>query len=193
MQASQTFPSAINLYKHHKLEQESQICWLLLKLRWSISSWGMITQRDLLKPLTYKSLRDPDAILKLQILVLLHWLALSNHLMVMLQMSGDLTDDRSTLVQVMAWCRQATSHYLSPCWTRSRPQWVKSQPCPYIIISLIFDSYHHSWTRLTHLRMENYNKFLSMWEVNNFSFIHSLIYWSIHLFHWFIHLFFIKY
>ena len=31
----------------------------------------------------------------------------------------DLTDDKSTLVQVMAWCRQATSHYLSQCWPRS--------------------------------------------------------------------------
>ena len=30
----------------------------------------------------------------------------------------DLTDDKSTLVQVMAWCRQATSHYLSQCWPR---------------------------------------------------------------------------
>ena len=46
-------------------------------------------------------------------------------------MSLDLTDDKSTLVQVMAWCRQATSHYLSQCWLRSlspygvtRPQWV---------------------------------------------------------------------
>ena len=35
------------------------------------------------------------------------------------------------MVQVMAWCRQATSHYLSQCWPRSmspngvtRPQWV---------------------------------------------------------------------
>ena len=44
----------------------------------------------------------------------------------------DFTDDQSTLVQVMAWCRQATSHYLSQCWPRSqlpngvtRPQWVK--------------------------------------------------------------------
>ena len=43
----------------------------------------------------------------------------------------DLTDDKSTLVQVMAWCRQAPSHYLSQCWPRSmspygviRPQWV---------------------------------------------------------------------
>ena len=25
----------------------------------------------------------------------------------------DLTDGKSTLVQAMAWCRQATSHYLS--------------------------------------------------------------------------------
>ena len=46
-------------------------------------------------------------------------------------MSLDLTDDKSTLVQVMAWCRQATSHYLNQCWPRSlspygvtRPQWV---------------------------------------------------------------------
>ena len=45
----------------------------------------------------------------------------------------DLTDDKSTLVQVMAWCHQATSHYLSQCWPRSmspngvaRPQWVSS-------------------------------------------------------------------
>ena len=44
-----------------------------------------------------------------------------------------LTDDKSTLVQVMAWCRQATSHYLSQCWPRfmspccvTRPQWVNA-------------------------------------------------------------------
>ena len=48
-------------------------------------------------------------------------------------MSLDITHDKSTLVQVMAWCRQATSHYLSQCWLRSlspygitRPQWVKT-------------------------------------------------------------------
>ena len=46
-------------------------------------------------------------------------------------MSLDITDDKSTLVQVMAWCCQATSHYLSQCWPRSLspygvtgPQWV---------------------------------------------------------------------
>ena len=31
-------------------------------------------------------------------------------------MSLDLTDDNSTLVQVMALCLQATSHYMSQCW-----------------------------------------------------------------------------
>ena len=50
-------------------------------------------------------------------------------------MSLDFTNDQSTLVQVMAWCRQATSHYLSQCWPRSllplpfgvtSPQWVNT-------------------------------------------------------------------
>ena len=52
---------------------------------------------------------------------------------VLLWMSLYLIDDKSTLVQVMAWCRQATSHYLSQCWPRSlppygvtRPQWVNA-------------------------------------------------------------------
>ena len=48
-------------------------------------------------------------------------------------MPQDLSDDLSTLVQVMAWCHQATSHYLSQCscwpWFMSpygvtRPHWV---------------------------------------------------------------------
>ena len=46
-------------------------------------------------------------------------------------MPQDLTDDKSTVVQVMAWCCQATSHYLCQCWLSSllpygvaRPQWV---------------------------------------------------------------------
>ena len=48
-------------------------------------------------------------------------------------MPQDFTDVKSTLVQVMAWCRQATSHYLNQCWPRSsmpygvtRPQWVNT-------------------------------------------------------------------
>ena len=55
-----------------------------------------------------------------------------SHETVLIWMSLDHTYGKSTLVQVMAWCRQATSHYLSQCRPRSlaphgatRPQWVK--------------------------------------------------------------------
>ena len=34
-------------------------------------------------------------------------------------MSQNTFDDKSTLVQVMAWCRHATSHYLSKYWSPS--------------------------------------------------------------------------
>ena len=46
-------------------------------------------------------------------------------------MSQTLTENQSPLVQVMAWCHQATSHYLSQCWpwyvssySITKPQWV---------------------------------------------------------------------
>ena len=49
-------------------------------------------------------------------------------------MPHDLTDIKSTSVQVMAWCHQATSPYLSQCWLSSlspcgvaRQQWVKDR------------------------------------------------------------------
>ena len=56
-----------------------------------------------------------------------------------------LTHDKSTLIQVMDWCRQATSHYLNQCWPRSpmpydvtRPQWVKKWPWR----TYLLDNYH---------------------------------------------------
>ena len=43
---------------------------------------------------------------------------------------------KSTLVQVMVWCRQTISHYLNQCWPRfmspygvTRPQWAKGNAC----------------------------------------------------------------
>ena len=49
-----------------------------------------------------------------------------------------LRDDKSTLVKVMAWCRQTTSNYLNQCWPRSpapygvtRSQWVKQCEATY--------------------------------------------------------------
>ena len=57
-------------------------------------------------------------------------------------LSLDLTDDNSTLVQAMAWCHQATSHYLSQCWPNlmspygiTRPQWVNSLQYFYLVNS----------------------------------------------------------
>ena len=65
-------------------------------------------------------------------LVLLIGISRSSHDNALQWMPQDLTDDKSTLVQVMAWCRQAQSHYLRQCWLSSlspygvaRPQWVK--------------------------------------------------------------------
>ena len=58
-------------------------------------------------------------------------------------MPRDLTDDKSTLVQVMAWCRQATSHFVSQFWLSSlspygvaRPQWVKVTCKSHVLVQL---------------------------------------------------------
>ena len=80
----------------------------------------------------------------------------------------DLTDDKSTLVQVMAWCRQAASHYLNQCWPRSlspngvtRPQWVNShmlahwvvlsvlqmtENIVYLIVSILYHGCFSRWS-----------------------------------------------
>ena len=64
-------------------------------------------------------------------LVLLIGIFGSSHDNALRWMPEDLADDKSTLVQVMAWCRWATSHCLNQCWLSSfssygvaRPQWV---------------------------------------------------------------------
>ena len=43
-------------------------------------------------------------------------------------MSLDFINDQSTLGQVMVWCCQATSHYLSQCWPRSLPPYSVTRP-----------------------------------------------------------------
>ena len=55
----------------------------------------------------------------------------------------DLSDDKSTLVRVVAWCRQPTSHYLNQCWPRSLPpygvtrlQWVKWVTCASSMVAM---------------------------------------------------------
>ena len=42
--------------------------------------------------------------------------------------SLDLSDDESRLVQVIVWCRQATSHYLNQCWPKFLPPYGVTRP-----------------------------------------------------------------
>ena len=44
------------------------------------------------------------------------------------RMPKNLTNDWTTLVQVMVWCRQATSHYLRQCWPRSMSLYDVTRP-----------------------------------------------------------------
>ena len=49
----------------------------------------------------------------------------------LIRMSLDFIEDQSTLVQVMAWCRQAPSHCLSQCWPRSLSLYSVTRPQHY--------------------------------------------------------------
>ena len=80
--------------------------------------------------LTYCSLGDLDPILKIQFSVLLYRLVSSDLMIIMSSDECPKTLLRISQHQVMAWCRQATSHYMNQCWPRSvspygftRPQW----------------------------------------------------------------------
>ena len=64
-------------------------------------------------------------------------------------MPQGLTDDESTLVQAMAWCLQATSHYLSQCWLNSlspygvaSAQWVNVANCQ-LTLMMFWAQRHH--------------------------------------------------
>ena len=90
-------------------------------------------------------------------------------------MPCDLTDDKSTLVQVMAWCHPATSHNLNQCWLRSPQPYVVTRPQWVNIISRIrfcfFCQVSCSWKHLTpgrvHTRIHNW--FTATWCENYFS------------------------
>ena len=75
-------------------------------------------------------------------------------------MPQDLTDEKSTLAQVKAWCRQATSHYHSQCWPRSMSpngvsmsQWVDvfdlQRPC---MTPTPSSSWHNSNNKSKHIK-----------------------------------------
>ena len=47
---------------------------------------------------------------------------------VLMWMPQKITNEKSTLVQVIAWCRQAKNHYLSQCWPRSMSPYGITRP-----------------------------------------------------------------
>ena len=56
------------------------------------------------------------------------------------QMPQDLAGGYLTLVQVLVWCRQATSHHMSQFWTRSMSPYDATKPqCDDYIDVDIFD------------------------------------------------------
>ena len=73
----------------------------------------------------------------------------------------ELTDVKSTLAQVMAWCCQATSHYLSQCWPRikspydaTRPQWVYNTELRYA--SFCVDVINNMQEKLVAINIKDY-------------------------------------
>ena len=77
-----------------------------------VQEWGL---------LTHWSQGNLNTILNMQfsIFVLLIGIFTYSHDNPLRWMPRDLTDDKSTLVEVMAWCHQATSHYPNQCWRSS--------------------------------------------------------------------------
>ena len=87
----------------------------------SPEGWGVKRERGCILPtggLTHRLLKYTWAILKSYFLKSFNVSDnLSNSSEIAIRgMPHNPTNDNLTLVQVMAWCRQATSHYLSSCW-----------------------------------------------------------------------------
>ena len=83
-------------------------------------------------------------------------------------MSMDLTDDKSTLVPVMASWHQARTHYLSQCWPSSmssygvtRPQWVKSYKAHVSALNKYFTNITVSVYQTQLFSVRDYHNFLS--------------------------------
>ena len=85
-------------------------------------------------------------------------------------MPQDFVDDKSTLVQVMAWCRQATSHYLSQCWPRSMSPYGILGPNELIIL---VNDWH---IILTHWPLAGVAVILKVWFSNS---LYRIVAWAL--------------
>ena len=118
--------------------------------------------------LTHWPLGDLHMILKMLSSILLG-IFKSSYDNVLRWMPQDLTDDKSTLVQVMAWCRQATSHYLNQCWPRSPmpygvtgPQWVNFLNSIHVRC-LTGNQYKDIWPYLVFTNSNSSNRASAFW------------------------------
>ena len=75
-----------------------------------------------------------------------------------------ISQHKSTLVQVMAWCHQASSHYLSQCWPRSMspnrvtmPQWVKAHFVTVALFETLFAKHLHKELQIITLVSQLFN------------------------------------
>ena len=108
----------------------------LLKFSNTPSNWATITtdaQHQWLHKINSLVLGRCDCDFKLVIfkLIIKAILSISCEIALKVVNAQELTGDQSTLFQVMAWCHQATSHYLNQCWQSymmpygiTRLQWV---------------------------------------------------------------------
>ena len=80
-------------------------------------------------------------------------------------MLHNFTDDKSTMVQVMAWCHQTASHYLSQCWPRSMPPYGVTMPQWVNMAALVYDIAKHIYRKcLFHSISCEHNSLLFTWK-----------------------------
>ena len=115
-----------------------------------IMDWGLVQYGTSVRSVFGRSECDS----KMYFSILFYWLVYSDLRMITPTptstprwMTQDPTGDKSTLVQVMAWCRQATGHYLNQCSPNSlspygvaRTQWKKLNSREIFFIHNIFVS-----------------------------------------------------
>ena len=103
-----------------------------LSPHWSLYKMGNNLQMVFLKCIFVNSLAPGRCINNLESVIFKHMSRIKFMSKIALRsVPQNITNEKSTLVQVMGWCRQVPSHYLSRSWPRSlspygitRPQWV---------------------------------------------------------------------
>ena len=84
-------------------------------------------------------------------------------------MPQSLNDEKSRLIQIMAWCRQAASHYLKQCWPRSMSPYAVIRPRWVLTIeegSLQNINSVHSLKRQRTISLRNFRRWLH-WKLSN--------------------------